>query len=289
MADDDARTAAFTPRVGLFRRRPCSTDKWYTPVVSLDYEIHSAHNIALTACGLGILIGLGLSAAVALGFTHFGVLGLYIAVAAVYHMLEYLSVAMYNPTRVTMESFMFNPDEGNHYYKAMLVSIAEYCIESYLCGSSKAPGVVTCAGLVMAVLGQAMRTLAMVTAKSSFNHYIANRKESDHQLITHGVYKYERHPSYVGFFLWAVGLQIMLKNPVSVIGFAAVLGYFFLRRTRYEEHTLRVFFGPQYDSYCRRTGTLIPFIGDTSVARESVDHEDDDVDVDAVDEDVESS
>ncbi|KAJ1942304.1 farnesyl cysteine-carboxyl methyltransferase [Linderina macrospora] len=274
MADNDVRAAAFTPEVGLFRRRPRSTDKWYTPIVALDYEMHSAHNIALTACGLGILIGLGLSALATLGFTHFGILGLYVALAATYHMLEYLSVAMYNPTRVTMESFMFSPDEGNHYYQAMLVSIAEYCIESYFCKSSKAPGVVTCAGLILAAFGQTMRTLAMVTAKSSFNHYIANRKESDHQLITHGVYRYERHPSYVGFFSWAVGLQIMLKNPVSVVGFAAVLGYFFLRRTRYEEHTLRVFFGPQYDNYCKRTGTLIPFVGDTSIARASAEPSD---------------
>ncbi|KAI8325865.1 ICMT-domain-containing protein [Martensiomyces pterosporus] len=203
------------------------------------------------------------------GWTNGGVLGLYAALIPTYHMLEYLSVAMYNPGRVTMESFMFNPDEGNNYYKAMSVSVAEYVLECWLFPSSKSPGVLTFAGLAVALVGQATRALAMVTAKTSFNHYIASSRAVDHQLITHGVYRYERHPSYVGFFLWAVGLQLMLKNPFSLLAFVAVLGYFFICRTRYEERTLRRMFGDPYVRYRARTPSLIPFIGDVPEADSS--------------------
>lgn len=41
-----------------------------------------------------------------------------------------------------------------------------------------------------------------------------------------------RHPSYAGFFYWALGTQMMLQNPVSFIGFAILLWRFFYQRTR---------------------------------------------------------
>ncbi|KAJ2644867.1 hypothetical protein GGF44_000360 [Coemansia sp. RSA 1694] len=256
---EEARVAAFTPQVGLFRRRRAQTERWWTPVVPLDYEAHLGHNIAATACFLGVVMGIGLCVTAVSGWTVAGVFGIYIVLLPLYHIFEYQCVALYNPHRVSMESFMFNPDEGNRYYKAMLASMAEYAVECWLLGDTKAPGLVTLLGLVLALCGQAIRSLAMVTAKTSFNHHIANRREVDHELITHGIYRYERHPSYVGFFCWAVGLQLMLKNPLSLVAFAGVLGYFFCRRTNYEERTLLHIFGPQYESYRRQTPTLIPF------------------------------
>lgn len=250
----------FTPQVGQFQRRPRAKDKWWTPVAPLEYGIHSAHNIMLTAGGMGIAVGVGLCVTIFYGATTLaGALGLYTLLIPLYHMLEYLCVALYNPNRVSMESFMFNPDDDNNYYKAMLISIIEYVVGCWLFPNWKAPGLLTVCGLLMAVAGQCIRTLAMITAKTSFNHFIAKRRENDHQLITHGIYRYERHPSYVGFFCWAVGLQLMLKNFISLLAFIAVLGYFFCRRTRYEEDTLVKIFGTQYDTYRKQTPTLIPF------------------------------
>ena len=39
-----------------------------------------------------------------------------------------------------------------------------------------------------------------------------------------------RHPSYTGFFWWAVGLQILLGNALCVLVFAVVLWRFFWAR-----------------------------------------------------------
>ncbi|KAJ2793919.1 farnesyl cysteine-carboxyl methyltransferase [Coemansia guatemalensis] len=256
--EQDARKRAFTPEVGLFRRRPESSEKWWTPIASVDWRENSPHNIALTACGLGVIIGSGVCAAVGYGWTYAGVFGLYVAVVALYHMLEYLSVALYNPSRTELGSFMFNPDGGNRYSVAMAVSVAEYLIECWAFGRTKEPSAITVAGLVVAIVGQVIRTLAMVTAKVSFNHYVATQRAVDHQLITHGIYRYERHPSYVGFFLWAVGLQTMLKNVVTAILFIVVLGYFFTKRTRKEEAFLLYFFGNRYRLYKSQTPSLIP-------------------------------
>ncbi|KAJ2777773.1 farnesyl cysteine-carboxyl methyltransferase [Coemansia javaensis] len=256
--DRAARERAFTPEVGLFRRRPSAAERWWTPVAEVDWEAHSGHNVALTACALGVAIGGGGCVAALSGWTSTGVFGIYVAAVALYHMLEYLCVALYNPERVDMGSFMFSPDMGNGYTVAMAASVAEHAVECLAFGRAKAPGVGAAVGLAAAVVGQAMRTLAMVTAKTSFNHYVATRRQVDHQLITHGIYRYERHPSYVGFFLWAVGLQAMLANPVSLVAFAAVLGAFFPKRAQREEIFLLHFFGGNYRLYRRQTPSLIP-------------------------------
>ncbi|KAJ2078535.1 farnesyl cysteine-carboxyl methyltransferase [Coemansia sp. RSA 988] len=256
--EQDARERAFTPKVGLFRRRPEESEKWWTPIAPVDWRENSPHNIALAACGLGIIIGSGVCIAVGHGWTITGVFGLYVAAAALYHMLEYLSVALYNPDRTESGSFMFNPDGDNRYMVAMAVSVVEYVIECWAFGRTKEPSAITMVGFVIAIIGQIIRTLAMVTAKASFNHYVATHRAVDHQLITHGIYRYERHPSYVGFFLWAVGLQTMLKNAVTTILFIVVLGYFFTKRTRKEEAFLLFFFGKRYRLYKNQTPSLIP-------------------------------
>ncbi|OMJ28080.1 Protein-S-isoprenylcysteine O-methyltransferase [Smittium culicis] len=100
----------------------------------------------------------------------------------------------------------------------------------------------------------------MATAKTSFNHIIAHQKLDSHTLVTNGVFNIDRHPSYIGFFFWATGLQIMLMNPLSFIVFVYVLMNFFIRRARYEENTLNIFFGNEYKKYKEKVPTLIPIL-----------------------------
>lgn len=44
--------------------------------------------------------------------------------------------------------------------------------------------------------------------------------------------RWSRHPSYVGFFYWAIATQLVLGNVVSTLAFAVVLGRFFSARIR---------------------------------------------------------
>ncbi|KAN0097499.1 Isoprenylcysteine carboxyl methyltransferase (ICMT) family domain containing protein [Tylopilus felleus] len=112
----------------------------------------------------------------------------------------------------------------------------------------------------MVFFGQTLRTTAMMHASTNFSHSVALRKRDSHRLVTNGVYAWFRHPSYAGFFYWALGTQLVLQNPVSFIGFAIILWRFFYRRTRVEERALVQFFGNDYEVYRRRVRTWIPFI-----------------------------
>ena len=55
----------------------------------------------------------------------------------------------------------------------------------------------------MVVIGQFIRSLAMVTCGESFNHLIQTERKDNHVLVTHGIYKYLRHPRYVNWsIIW---------------------------------------------------------------------------------------
>ncbi|KAJ1916140.1 farnesyl cysteine-carboxyl methyltransferase [Tieghemiomyces parasiticus] len=100
----------------------------------------------------------------------------------------------------------------------------------------------------------------MVTAKRSFSHYIATERNPAHVLVTHGVYRSVRHPSYAGFLLLNAGLQIYLANPVAFVAYMVAVGQFVLRRMDQEEELLVRFFGSAYVDYRKRTAALIPYI-----------------------------
>jgi len=74
------------------------------------------------------------------------------------------------------------------------------------------------------------------------------------------VYAWFRHPSYTGFFYWAVGTQMILQNHVCFVIFASILWRFFYLRIRYEEKRLIHFFGDEYREYRKTAPTFIPFI-----------------------------
>ena len=75
-----------------------------------------------------------------------------------------------------------------------------------------------CIGLVMITIGHFFRAGAEFTAAKSFHHIVQEEKATTHTLVTRGVYSIVRHPSYFGWMIWAVGLQVLLGNPLSIIG-----------------------------------------------------------------------
>ena len=111
----------------------------------------------------------------------------------------------------------------------------------------------------MTIIGQYFRIAALFTGKQNFTHKIATRNKKTHILVKEGIYKICRHPSYFGFFVWSVGIEIMCVNPICTIAFAFILFKFFKDRIEIEEEYLIRFFGFEYIVYRREVGTIIPF------------------------------
>ena len=94
--------------------------------------------------------------------------------------------------------------------------------------------------------------------KRNFTHLVAYEKEKSHILVTHGVYKFSRHPGYFGWFVWSLSTQVLLANPLSFCIFLFAVYQFFPPRIHYEELCLVNFFGQDYIDYLLSTPTRIP-------------------------------
>lgn len=68
--------------------------------------------------------------------------------------------------------------------------ITEFLIELYFFPQLKSWGWINKIGLVMVIVGQVARTLAMFSAKSNFSHHVEYYKEEHHVLVTGGIYRY---------------------------------------------------------------------------------------------------
>ncbi|CEJ81956.1 hypothetical protein VHEMI02054 [[Torrubiella] hemipterigena] len=233
----------------------------------LPRQPRSLSGIAIRAFCLGIAAASSLSiAAGILIFTDspawrppFFVLAL-----ATFHFLEFWTTAEANTRIVTTDSFLLTAN-WPHYAIAHSFAFTESLLVSVFfptrCWSPFGLGpVLLCLGLVITAVGQFIRSMAMLHAGSNFNHEVQWYKSESHELVTTGIYKYFRHPSYFGFFWWGLGTQLVLGNVISFFIYTGVLWWFFNRRIRYEEAMLVSFFKDDYVQYRARVSTWIPFI-----------------------------
>lgn len=83
----------------------------------------------------------------------------------------------------------------------------------------------------------------------------ATRRE--HQLVTHGIYRYIRHPLYTFGSSLFIALGLMADN--WFIALAGVLAFIVMAiRTPKEEANLIEKFGDEYREYMQRTGRFLP-------------------------------
>ena len=112
-------------------------------------------------------------------------------------------------------------------------------------------------GLVLIVIALTITLVAHGTLRRFYSSILVIRV--DHQLISHGIYRFTRHPIYLGTILAFIGISVYTS---SFYGFLIMLVLFpiFLNRIRMEERMLTDEFGDAYRTYKKATSTLIPFI-----------------------------
>lgn len=186
------------------------------------------------------------------------IFGAYVAVLSIFHMTEFLAIAFTNPSALTVDTFIINHSVA--YTLAAGVSWTEFLIERYYFPSMKTNFWISFIGLILCGIGEVLRKTAIFTAKRNFNHIVQSKKANNHTLVTHGVYNICRHPSYVGWFYWSVGTQLILQNPLCVVLYAITSWKFFHDRIFVEEISLLNFFGNDYVQYQKKVGTGLPFI-----------------------------
>ena len=113
-------------------------------------------------------------------------------------------------------------------------------------------------GLGLIIFGLVVRWTAILKLKKFFTVDVAIHP--DHRVVNTGIYRYIRHPAYLGILLSFAGLGIALLNWISLpVIFLPILGSF-LYRMSVEEKVLTAEFGEEYSEYSKNTKRIIPLI-----------------------------
>ena len=113
-------------------------------------------------------------------------------------------------------------------------------------------------GLVLMGMGFAIRFTAMRALARHFTHRVTIL--SGHSLIRTGIYRFIRHPAYLGQLMMMVGIGTALANIYAIVlAPLPVVAALFIR-IRIEERALAQHFGPEYKAYCEATSRLLPFV-----------------------------
>jgi protein-S-isoprenylcysteine O-methyltransferase len=228
-------------------------------ILSLVLVMFSLPTVKVVLCShlLGVVIAVG--ALMSWSSHPYSYFGFYAAALGFFHVSEYILTSIFNPHTLSMDSFLLN--HSREYIAAAVASWVEYWAELYLFPNLKMSlHHASVIGCFMVIFGEALRKVAMITAGTNFTHLVQYRKRDGHELVTSGVYSMFRHPSYVGWFYWSIGTQVVLCNPVCLVGYSIASWMFFKERIEDEEESLVLFFGEKYIDFKKRVGTGIPFI-----------------------------
>lgn len=159
-----------------------------------------------------------------------------------FHTSEFILAAIYNPDLlewsctlsmshpICIQKQNFNNDLqlwllfaawlfSRPYAFAMAIASIEYWLEVTVAPWIKMQWI-SYIGLILIFVGEVLRKVGIITAGQNFTQRVQVERRPHHQLVTHGIYSYMRHPGYAGWVLWAIGTQFLLCNPICIVLFA---------------------------------------------------------------------
>jgi protein-S-isoprenylcysteine O-methyltransferase Ste14 len=117
---------------------------------------------------------------------------------------------------------------------------------------------VTIAGIVLILLGGALRWWAILTLGHYFTFDVAVRVSQP--VVQSGPYRLIRHPAYSGTLLVLLGIGLALANWASIVAILTGVLIGLRYRVRVEEQALIDGLGQPYVDYMRHTKRFVPFI-----------------------------
>jgi protein-S-isoprenylcysteine O-methyltransferase Ste14 len=114
------------------------------------------------------------------------------------------------------------------------------------------------AGVIVMLAGLAVRWTAIFTLGKSFSSNVAIQ---DSQQITRaGLYRFVRHPSYLGLLLVFLAIGVHSRNWISLAVVLLPTTAALLYRIHVEETALAEAFGDHYVAYSEATKRLVPWV-----------------------------
>lgn len=112
-------------------------------------------------------------------------------------------------------------------------------------------------GVALYAVGGVLRLWPVFVLGRRFSGLVAI--QPGHELVTDGIYRTVRNPSYLGLLVLSLGWALAFRSLVGVL-LALLMLIPLIARIHSEEALLRSQFGARYDEYCARTWRLVPGI-----------------------------
>ncbi len=112
-------------------------------------------------------------------------------------------------------------------------------------------------GALLFIGGGALRMWPVFVLGKRFSGLVAI--QPGHRLVTDGIYRTLRNPSYLGLLINGVGWALAFRSGVGLLLVALML-IPLIARIRSEEALLHAQFGSEYEAYCAHSWRLIPGI-----------------------------
>jgi len=113
-------------------------------------------------------------------------------------------------------------------------------------------------GMALVVMGFIIRIHSMLTLKQYFSYSVT--KVENHKIIATGLYKFIRHPGYLGQLMIFLGISISISNWFSILLMMIPILIGYLYRMRIEEKFMSVQLGEDYLVYQEHTKRIIPLL-----------------------------
>ena len=110
-------------------------------------------------------------------------------------------------------------------------------------------------------LGLGLISIAFITwvhRALDVNFSVILHVRENHNLVTHGPYRFMRHPMYTALFLHGLSVLLMTRNALIGGLYLVSLSAILLLRVRSEEQEMIGKFGPAYLDYRRQTWRFVP-------------------------------
>ena len=101
--------------------------------------------------------------------------------------------------------------------------------------------------------------VARIQLGANWAHAADFQIKKDHSLVTHGIYRYIRHPIYTGFILSFLGVQLLVNSSLFFF-FVIILPVVSYYQAVKEERLLESYFAKDYQEYKKRSKMFIPYL-----------------------------
>ena len=113
-------------------------------------------------------------------------------------------------------------------------------------------------GFIFAVIGITVSIIGRHNLGTNWARCYDYQVKQKQDLVTHGIYRFIRHPVYAGISLFLIGAELVVQSYFVFPYLLLFLGAYI--QARWEEQLLIQHFGNQYKSYMTHTKRFIPYV-----------------------------